>query len=240
MNVIISRREKAFQSTVASDLANFDLHKNAILAIFVRKRGLGPAGFDAEKLWRDLVRLADWYFSRKRMRETIPNPAPAKVFRQLAKALGRARALAKKEDVIDHLFRAMYEEANGPYTSAANQDFENSAVSRTLNKLDEARAGLLALETAASKAATDPRRRGGRPKGTSILPPEYIVRLAMLFRSSTGTRPGAGEGPFSRFVGVFLNAVGGKIADSAVIDAIKDARAQSFQQPSGWPSSPFK
>jgi hypothetical protein len=226
---------------VASDLATFGAHKAVLLAALlkVRKRGRGPIDFDAEQVWRDLARLADLYFWRERaQQQTIPNAALARRAGQLAKALDRARVLAKKDHIINDLFSALYVETNGPYSSAANQDFENSAVSRALDELEKAMDGLLVLTTAARRVANT-RRPGGRPKGTSVLPPEYIVRLAILFRSSTGTRPGAGEGPFARFASAFLDAVGRKIADSAVIDAIKNARAQSLQQPSDWPASPF-
>jgi hypothetical protein len=238
-----SRGKKTIQEMLASDLAEFDPHRSDLLAILitVRKRGLGPADFDEEQLWRDLARLAEWYFLRERKeQETIPNAVRAKLLGQLAKALGRACPVFKEDGVVDDLVRSIYEAANGPLTPGAIPKIEPSAVSHSLDVVDKSIAGLLILETAARRAAANVRRQDGRPKGTSVLPPEYLVRLAMLFRSSTGTRPGAGEGPFARFVSAFLNAVGRTIADSTVIDAIKNARAQSLQQPSGWPFSPFK
>ncbi len=243
MNLNNSRGKKTIQQMVASDLAEFDPHRGDLLAILitVRKRGLGPAAFDMEGLWRDLARLAEWYFWRERTKhETIPNAVRAKLLGQLAKALGRACAAAKEDGVVDDLFRSIYQAANGPLTPGAIPKIQPSAVSRSLDVVNKSIAGLLILENAARRAAANVPRRDGRPKGTSALQPEYIVRLAILFRSSTGTRPGAGEGPFAGFVSAFLDAVGRTIADSAVIDAIKNARALSLQQPSGWPSSPFK
>ena len=243
MNVSNPQDKKTIWSTVASDLVAFKPRRRVLLDILmnVRKRGRGPADFDEEQLCRDLAHLAEWYFWRERTRQkAIPNAARARLAGQLTKALDRAHALAKKDDITNELWRARYEEANGPYTSAANQDFANSAVSRALAELKKAMDSLLLLKAAACRVTADARRPGGRPKGTAVLPPEYIVRLAILFRSSTGTRPGAGEGPFARFVSAFLDAVGRTIAESAVIDTIKDARATSFQQPSGWPPSPFK
>jgi hypothetical protein len=243
MTVNNSPAKGTIRRMVASDLAAFNPHRNALLAILihVRKRGLGPAEFDTDKLWHDLTRLAEWYFWRERTKqEAIPGAARVKLLGQLAKALGRAHAVAKKDDVINDLFKASFEATNGPFTSAANQNIGSSAISRSLNVINKAVAGLLILETTARGAAANIHRPDGRPKGTSVLPPEYIVRLAMLFRSSTGTKPGAGEGPFARFVSAFLDAVGRAIAESAVFDAIKDARTRSLQQPSGWPPSPFK
>jgi hypothetical protein len=241
MSLNNSRGKKTIQEMVASDLVEFDPHRGDLLAILitVRKRGLGPAAFDEEQLWRDLARLAEWYFLRER-KKTIPNAVRAKLLRQLAKALGRACTVFKEDGVVDDLVRSIYEAANGPLTPGAIPKIEPSAVSHSLDVTNKSIEGLLILENAARIAAANVHRRDGRPKGTSVLPPEYIVRLAMLFRSSTGTRPGAGEGPFARFVSAFLDAVGRTIADSAVIDAIKNARAQSLQQPSGWPASPFK
>ena len=229
-NSVSTLRGRNDWDLVASDLAKFDPNDLLDILISVRERGLGPAAFDAEASRRELTRLADWYFWRRKQ-ETIPNAARAKLFAQLA---------TNNDEVSHGLFKVLYEVANGPFKGAPIKSIETSPVTLTRNELNEAMAGLLTLETAARRAATNVRRRGGRPKGTAALPPECIVHLAMLFRSSTGTRPGAGEGPFARFVSAFLNAVGRAIADSAVIDAIKDARAQSLQQPSGWPSSPFK
>jgi len=241
MNVNTSRGKKSIRDMVASDLARFDPRDLLAILITVRKRGLGPAAFDTKELWRDLARLAEWYFWRERTkRETIPNAGRAKLLGQLTKALGRACAAAKEDGVVDDLFRSIYEAANGPLTPGAIPKIEPSAVSRSLDAVNKSIEGLFVLEKAARRAAANVHRRDGRPKGTSALPPEYIVRLAMLFRSSTGTKPGAGEGPFARFVSAFLDAVGRTIANGAVIDAIKSARAQSLQEPSGWPTSPFK
>jgi hypothetical protein len=70
----------------------------------------------------------------------------------------------------------------------------------------------------------------------------FIEGLAGVYQNSTGVKPGAGEGPFARFVYEFLTAVGrGNIEYESVIDAIKDARARARMRPAGgrWGPSPF-
>ena len=83
--------------------------------------------------------------------------------------------------------------------------------------------GLVALETAAFRAA-EKRRRPGRPKGTGILPPDLIILLESLYRFITGKPGGAGPGPFARFVKKFLEAKGRTITQQSVIEAIKTAK----------------
>jgi hypothetical protein len=241
MNAATSRAKKSIRDMVAADLARFDLHRGDLLDVLitVRKRGLGPVSFDAEVLWPDIARLAQWYFWRERTKP-IPNGVRTELLGQLVKALGRACAAAKEDGVVDDLFRSIYEAANGPLTPGVVPNIDPSAVSRSLRIVTKSIEGMLILESAARRAAANVHRRDGRPKGTSALPSEYVVRLAMLFRSSTGRKPGAGAGPFARFVSAFLDAIGRRIADGAVIAAIKSARTQSLQRPSGWPTSPFK
>jgi hypothetical protein len=60
-----------------------------------------------------------------------------------------------------------------------------------------------------------------------------------LYRDTTGSKPGAGDGPFAKFVMKFLNALGRNIEYESVIDAIKDARTRSLQNSIGWAPSPF-
>ena len=47
-----------------------------------------------------------------------------------------------------------------------------------------------------------------RAKGTAILPRDDIGNLAALYRDSTGSIPGAGDGPFAKFVMEVLTAQG--------------------------------
>jgi hypothetical protein len=100
--------------------------------------------------------------------------------------------------------------------------------------------GLAALEAGAVRAADETHKGRGRPRGTSVLPPGCLIALASVYRSSTGSKPGAGDGPFAKFVLEFLTALGRRnIEYESVIAAIKDARTRSLQNPTGWAPSPF-
>ena len=101
---------------------------------------------------------------------------------------------------------------------------------------------LAALETAATRAADNVSTRRGRPKGTAILPRHFIEALAAVYRDTTGSKPGAGDGPFAKFVMEFLTALGHRnIQYESAIDAIKDARRWALKRPaaSKWGPSPF-
>jgi hypothetical protein len=68
-----------------------------------------------------------------------------------------------------------------------------------------------------------------RPGKAPILSRSFIIALAEVYRRSTGRTPGAGKGPFARFVAQFRAALEAspKITDAnvdnSVIDSIKDA-----------------
>jgi hypothetical protein len=93
-------------------------------------------------------------------------------------------------------------------------------------------AGLADLETAALRAADEVPKRRGRPKGTVLLPWEFIATLAEIYQSSTELKPGAGDGPFARFVYAFITALGrANIEYDSIVDAIKDTRDRARMRP---------
>jgi len=101
---------------------------------------------------------------------------------------------------------------------------------------------LAALETAACRAADEVPKARGRPKGSAFLSRGFIEGLAGVYQNSTGSKPGAGDGPFARFVYGFLTALGrGNIEYDSVVDAIKDTRDRARMRPAStkWGSSPF-
>jgi hypothetical protein len=228
-------------------LAAFDRHKAALLAHLrnVHKRGLKSEPFDADKSWRDLTRLVQFYFWWTKMKqETMPAADRVERLRELEKALGRARGMADKamqDDVGLDLFGAWFAGTNIPLASVVLDDGGSSVLTRIADEIKNVVASLATLETAAHRAAHDVRTERGRPKGTSVLPSDYIIALADLYRRSTGLKPGAGDGPFARFVGAFLTAIGRRddILDASINDAIKDARTHSRQNPKGRGLSPF-
>jgi hypothetical protein len=231
-------------------LAAFERYKEALLASLRNPYEAGPksAPFDADKSWRGLTRLAKIYLWAKRgKQESVPAGARVKRLDQLAGALGRARGMAEKamqdDDVGIELRKGWFAATNLvniPLVSALRND--KAAPLRIADEIKQVVAGLTVLEAAARRAADDMKRAPGRPKGTAVLPTECIVGLARIYRNSTGSKPGACEGPFARFVFEFATALGpGRIEYESVIDAIKDARTWSLGPAAGcdWGPSPF-
>jgi hypothetical protein len=64
------------------------------------------------------------------------------------------------------------------------------------------------------------------------LPGDFIEGLAEVYQKSTGSKPGAGDGPFAQFVYEFLTALGrGNIQYHSVVDAIKDTKVRARMRP---------
>jgi hypothetical protein len=212
-------------------LTFFNRRRVALLAHLqtAYKRGPTSAPFDEDYSSRRLTRLAQWYYSRDKLKKETPANSVRRL-RKLAMALNQARTLvdkAMKDDVGMDLFRALCHEAKIDPASVYPIDADGSTVlTRLADEIQRLFASLTIMEAAARRAAFDTHRVRGRPKGTALLPPEYIIALADLYRRSTGSKPGAGPGPFARFVCEFLDAVTQSDHVSAtVIDAIKNAKA---------------
>jgi hypothetical protein len=156
----------------------------------------------------------------------MPIAERLKRLRQLAKVAGQARQLvdnATRDDVGDDIFKAWCAEAN---ISLASIIRDMKLVGRIADEIQKIIPALATIETAARRAAVDLHSRRGRPKGTEILPRECIWALAKVYRRSTGVKPGAGNGPFARFVHAFLTAVGRHVLEyHTVIALIKNARS---------------
>ena len=138
----------------------------------------------------------------------------------------------------DDLFSAWCEGTDEPLASVVSNDDGSFAMVRVPEQMfNKAVAGLAALETAALRAANEAheKRAGrGRPKGTKVLSVGDILVLAARYRESTGVKPGAGSGPFVRFVFAFLVAIGRAIiSEESVIDLVKDVRSRARTHPSG-------
>jgi hypothetical protein len=209
-------KTEAIKAEIEKRLAAFEQHKIGLLDHLqkVYNRGPKPNAFDADESWRGLTHWAGIYLWLARVKQEIVLPA-ARVarLRGLATALGRARRMAEKamrDDVGDDLFSAWCE-ANvrddlvptGPLTLV-----------RIDHEFDKVIAGLAALETAAIRAADEVLKGRGRPKGTAILPGDFIEGLAEVYQKSTGSKPGAGDGPFAQFVYEFLTAQAAAISNT--------------------------
>jgi hypothetical protein len=134
---------------------------------------------------------------------------------------------AMQDDVGVDLFKALAAERSITWELVVRVGKEGTSVLTGLaDEMKKTVEGLTSLESAAIEAAKKARNKPGRPKGTSVLPLEYVIALALAYRNSTGLKPGAGPGPFARFVCEFLSAVGRRnLAAESVIEAIKNARA---------------
>jgi hypothetical protein len=223
----------------------FDKHRDPLVNNLRDLYQDDSKSFDADKAWHALTRLAKFYFWREEMKEgTMPASIRAKRLEQLAKALGGAHdelVRAMQDDVGGDLFKECVYETGIPLASALHDDdVDDSFVLGIADGIKNTAANLATLKTAARQAAHDVRPGKGRPKGTSVLPPEYIIALGDLYRRSTGSKLGEDDGSFAQFVLAFLAALRRRnIADATVTDAIRDARTHSLQnRPLGWPS-PF-
>ena len=236
-------------------LAEFDRHKETILATLrdVYERGPESKPFDGEKAWRSLTGLARFHSGRGGVRQE-PMPAADRIERlgDIAKALGRARRLvnrAMQNDVGDALYSSWWECTGSEYAEADGHFSDVPFIEREFKRVVSS---LAALETAASRAADDilPTKRGRR----AILSRNDIWQLGALYRDSTGSIPGAGDGPFATFVAEVLAALGryndnedkgkrvtGAIKYESVVDAIKDTRQWALTNPTArnWGPSPF-
>jgi hypothetical protein len=234
-------RTDAVKARIEVDLTAFDRYQEALLTILRNDCERGPRAepFDANRSWRGLTSLAGTYlWGGMAKKELMPAAEQVTRLHELKKVFGKARVMADKamqDDVGAALFTSWWE-GTSEYAEAGGRFVDLLYIDREFEKVV---ASLAALETAAIRAASNVRTGRGRPKGTAILPRNYIEALAVGYRDWTGLKPGAGDGPFARFVCKFLAALGRNIEYESVIDAIKDARTRSLQIPSGGAPSPF-
>jgi hypothetical protein len=232
---------KTEEAEIDAGLAAFEQHKISLLDHLqkVYQRGPKPEPFDAEKSWRGLTHYATMYFWQARVKqETVRAAARASRLRELAKALGRARRMverAMQDDVGNDLFSAWYD-AN------VRSDIDPTpplTLVRLDHEFEKVIASLAALETAARRAADEVPKARGRPKGSAFLSWGFIEGLGGVYQNSTGSKPGAGDGPFARFVYEFLIAIGrDNIEYESLVDAIKDTRARVRTRPAAAKSGP--
>jgi hypothetical protein len=224
-------------------LAAFQSHKQTLLEKLAngRKRDARKAVFEAESSWNDLIRGAEFYFWDDEMRKnTPPNDLRVKNLAALEQKLSAARTLLNQNDVVGDLMRAIFQ-ARCNHATQTTRGAIPVLASQILSELNVAAVHLRKLEIAASKAAANAKRKGGRPKNSSTISSDYIIGLAKRYRLATSRVPGACEGPFASFVGAFLDAVGRAIAPDSVVGLIRRARKEAFlMHRRGGPKSPFE
>jgi hypothetical protein len=237
-------KAEKIKAAITVRLIAFDRHKKELLAVLRKayKRGSKSDLFDANQSWRHLRRVASFYFWRDTVKQEMMSDANRiGRLRELAKAFRKAHDLvddAMPNDVGNDLRWAWWQ-GTREYARAKGRFVDFLYIER---KFEKVVTSLIALEAAAVRAADDVPRRRGRPRANGILPPGDIEGLAAVYRDITRSRPGAGGGPFAKFVSDFLTAVGrGNIQYDSVIDAIKDARRRALEHAPGtrWGPSPF-
>jgi hypothetical protein len=252
-------RTEAVKAAIEPSLTAFERHKEQLLDMLrnAHKRGPKSEPFDADRVWSRLTSLAESYFWEARTKQEVTRSAERVArLRELAKALGKARALIDKamQDDVGVALRASWWEGTSEYAKAkrffvglfymySKGQGRFVDIERKFKKVVEKEmARLSALEAAAIRAADDVPTRRGRPKGTAILSQGDIELMAGQYQDTTGLKAGAGDGPFAKFVMEFLTALGrSKIQYESVIDAIKDARRWALMRPAAtkWGPSPF-
>lgn len=231
----------AVKTAIEVGLTAFDRHQEALLTNLRNDYERGPRAepFDANRSWRGLTSLAGTYLWEGRAKsELMPTAAQVARLRELEKIFGKARVMADKamQDDVGAALCTSWWEGTSEYAEAGGRFVDLLYIDREFEKVV---ASLAVLETAAIRAASNVPTGRGRPKGTAILPQGYIEALAVGYRDWTGLKPGAGVGPFARFICRFLAALGRNIEYESVIAAIKDARTRSLQNPSVGAVSPF-
>ena len=163
--------------------------------------------------------------------------------RELAKALGKARSMTDKamqDDVGGDLLSAWSEETDEPRLSVVRNDDGSLARVRIADEMfKEAVAGRAVLETTALRAASEAHEERAGRSGLrwTTMRLDYIGTLAFLYQDSTGAKPGAGHGPFVRFVCAFLAAIRANSSEEYVVEHVQNAR--SLARTGNWTSSPF-
>lgn len=236
----------AIKARIDARLAAFDDHKEELLTLLydVYKRGPQSKGFDRDKAWGDVRFCAGQLFlqeSAKREQLTMSPANRVKRLRKLADALGRARCAADqaiRDDLGDELCR-VWRKRRGKRPEAQQPQQDPLHTEQEFRKAVE---NLAALEIAALCAIREIPKRNGRLGGNGILPYGVIIILGRLYLGNTEVSPGAGPGPFARFVLEFLSALGHRnVVYHSVTEAIKNARKADQMLPvvSDMRPSPF-
>jgi hypothetical protein len=225
-------------------LTKFREHKEVLLSHLENAYDRSPKAepFDKDKSWSQIETLAYIQYYTHRIGQQAMGAGERRTrHREIADVLTRARSMIedamRSPDLADDLIGSWwhgtteYEEAGGRFVDLLYIEREFEKVTK----------GLAVLEEAAVRASNGAQQGPGRPRGSSVLWPAYIRPLADLYRKCTGLKPGAGQGPFARFVGAYVTAIGlGLIGEDRLVEIIKDVRARTLMKSSKSGPSPFE
>lgn len=239
---ILDSQMKEFEAEIKVNLADFSGYKEELLSLLrdANDCGTETKPFDRDKSWLRIETTAYQYFAREKVKQNVMKSADHEArYRTIADAVKTARSMIAEVRQLDFAGYLIKEWLEGTRQLAdATEQYEGLLYIEV--KLDEVTKSLVELEVAAKQVADEAHKGRGRPKGSSVLPWNLIYALAGDYRWSTGLKPGRGDGPFARFVVVFLTAVGkGDINKLSLIDAIKDAPAHRLRDIKGVRPSPF-
>jgi hypothetical protein len=231
--------EKDALAPIAKQLAAFEEHKRDLLDTLQKGHKIGQQSIplDADKSWEDIIHLARHYFwGRVMEQDARSNRQSIKQLQGLSKALRKANGLTQRairDGVADELFKAWFVQKNISLISAVDIDLATpidkdgssflTRIADDIKEMMETLATLAALSHTAASIA-DVSFKGGRPP---LLARACIQGLARVYRSSTGLKPGRGDGPFADFAYEFMTAVGQTGFEyESLTDAIQEAHRQ--------------
>jgi hypothetical protein len=190
--------------------------------------------FNDEGAWRHLSTLAAVYFF---WRATTPAATREARLHKLAKALGRVQVLAEKarQDNVGTDLIGQFIDGVLPREPRGQLVLDDNGTLRAefFPEIDfrEIVARLNAYKAAVERSVRDVAPR--QPGPVAVLPPAYIAALADAYLDFTEKNPGAGQGPFYRFVMQFRAALdptyklkdecGEERIDESMLEAIKKA-----------------
>lgn len=225
----------------SADIA-FEKHKQTLLNSLQQAWATGPKSkpFNKKQTWQELLRLARFY-SWRVCSDDIPVTERSKQLRDLGGALVKAHCIASaalRSDVGSDLFKAWVSEKSAGIPTIGPRSVESPDIMKCAEEIKAAVAALATLKAAADKAAQTLQRKPGRPPG-SILPLDYVIALAALYRKSTHLPPRASSGPFVSVLSLFATAIRASLGDETLVDLVKRARKFARTNFSGQLTSPF-
>ncbi len=232
-----STRAAVATKTIEARWRAFDRYEDALLAMLqgVCERRPKNKSFDKNKAWRHLrfIALISIGSDKEDRQGELSAADRAELLCKLGNTLSDAHSMVKKakQNALGPLFVQWCTTHGDPdFTHPIIEKFEQEFEEEILGIVE----GLAALATIAYDAAETVRQTippPGRPPGTSFPGHDVILGLEKVYRESTGEQAGAGDGPFARFVGKFLEAVGRQCTKQRIVEAIKAAKKREEKNP---------
>jgi hypothetical protein len=227
-----------FWEPIEERLTKFCEHKAVLLSHLQDAYERSPKAepFDKSESWSRIERIGTLHFATQRIEKEAMGAAERKKrYHEIANILTRARSMVddamRSPDLADGLIDSWWQ-GTTECAEAGSRFVDLLYIEDEFKKVMK---GLAALEEAAARAFSGVQTADGRPRGSTNA---YIYLLADLYRGCTGLKPGAGHGPFARFVRAYLTATGRNLEAESVVEIIQDSRAEARRNASQ--ASPFE